>query len=76
MNASDVIGYAANADTYCVECIGPHLRDSTGRHIDPDTPSSADSEGNPIGAVFAAGDNLDLFCARCGWALEEVGPVI
>ena len=76
MKASDVIGYAANADTYCVECIRAHLRTSTGRHIDPDTPSSADSDGNPVGAVFAVSDSLELFCGRCGWALEEVGPVI
>jgi hypothetical protein len=57
MNASDVVGYAYEADTHCVGCaverFGPRPHDHE------------DREGNPVNPIFCDDDAFED-CPHCG----------
>lgn len=56
----DVVGYAADADIYCADCL-------------PYDPEGEDSEGNPVTPIFAD-DEFDYqpCCSMCGAEIECV----
>lgn len=62
MNAADIVGYTADADTYCVDCARERY------------PAEIDSEGNDVHPIFAS-DEWDraVHCADCGEEIVE-GP--
>ena len=67
MKAYEVVGYTADGDTYCPECIHEHY-DVFGidyGHV------YQDREGNQIQPVFADSEfDRRIYCAECG---EELG---
>lgn len=57
----EVIGYAADADIWCIKCLP---------YDDPDT--DKDSEGNEIHPIFVGDEDSHLeYCNACGENLWE-----
>jgi hypothetical protein len=51
----EVMGYAADADTYCPDC------------AEEKYPDGIDNEGNEVGAIFADSEwDRAAYCAACG----------
>jgi hypothetical protein len=69
MNACDIVGFTADADTFCADC----AREMYGR----DQEGRVDHEGNEIRPTFvneACDLNELIVCGRCGlelWIPEE-----
>lgn len=61
-HATDVIGYAADADVWCVDCAEKRYGRLMGR---------TDDEGNDVHPIFASDDaDGPQVCAGCGEELE------
>ena len=63
LKSYEVVGYAADADIWCVECARQY-------------PNGRDGEGNEVAPVFAEAvyGCTDLVCAGCGvTVLERTG---
>lgn len=69
MNATDIVGYAYDADEHCEPCaydrFGATLEDGT----------AEDSEGNPVHPIFADHEPSDVwrgcYCGDCGDVIVE-----
>lgn len=62
MNAADVVGYAYDADTHCVECTEKKFGTEFGTELDND--DVIDDEGNTISPIFAGEDAYET-CGVC-----------
>ena len=63
MHSYDVLGYTADADTYCEDC-------ARKRYGGTDE-NALDSEGNELGAIFADSEwDRPVHCADCHAHLE------
>jgi hypothetical protein len=63
-NCTELIGFTADADTYCVQC----AEDIYGA----DTDGREDGEGNPLGAIFGGSEtDSPSHCAACGDLIPE-----
>ena len=61
MNATDIIGYAYDANVSCVDCTPPAIR----------AEDATDSEGNPVHPIFASDEDCaDAVCSICGERLD------
>lgn len=58
MKGWDILGYAYDAAMHCPDCAA-----AAGMAAD----GAVDSEGNPVGAAFASGEDWhDQYCDDCG----------
>ena len=60
----EVVGYTADSDTYCPDCIRETYYIDDAAEGNGDYP--VDSEGNSVNPVFADQANAHDVCARCG----------
>jgi hypothetical protein len=76
MKAWDIIGWTADADTYCDYCADVRYG--------PDTDERTDSEGNDVHPIFADSEwdsdydplvGADLYCSGCGDVLDSILPL-
>lgn len=71
MNATTIVGYAADAAVYCPSCIADRY---FGRATAADLPADVnDSEGNPITPIFAAesAEAPGNHCDSCGEFIDQ-----
>jgi hypothetical protein len=73
MHATDVVGYAYEADVHCVECSEKRFA----CEADSEPSDYEDNDGNPVHPIFAGGedaydeDGSVLRCGDCGEFLSE-----
>lgn len=74
MHSYEVIAYTYDADTHCPDCARERFGTDKNGYV-PD--SAEDSEGNPVGAVFADSEWFDYYATEdqvltCGTCGDEI----